>query len=325
MKPTVQVRLGKLSQKEKDNSINEVRILASISHPNIASYKEAFVEEATQSLCIVMEFANGGDLQTKINNAKKTNRPFKEADIWSIFYQMVLGLNALHQKKIVHRDIKCANVFLTKDGTVKLGDLNVSKIAKAGIMQTQTGTPYYASPEVWKDLPYDKSSDIWSLGAVLYEMTALSPPFTAKDMKGLYNKVIKGVYPKIPHTYTSDLSSMISSLLQVDPKKRLSCEQVLHMPVCIAKYNESRQDVNLEQEQGDGMDLLGTIRVPRNLSLLTERLPKSQYDDDKKQQQRNDQGQGIRTHEPQAPMGLHSIAEEDDYKPVVGVSAQKPI
>ena len=111
---------------------------------------------------------------------------------------MVSGLHALHQKKIVHRDIKCANIFLTKSGLVKLGDLNVSKIAKAGIMNTQTGTPYYASPEVWKDKPYDKSSDIWSLGAVLYEMVALSPPFTARDMKGLYNRVIKGVYPKIP-------------------------------------------------------------------------------------------------------------------------------
>jgi NIMA (never in mitosis gene a)-related kinase len=137
----------------------------------------------------------------------------KEADVWSIFYQMVTGLNALHQKKIVHRDIKCANVFLTKDGTVKLGDLNVSKIAKAGQLQTQTGTPYYASPEVWQDKPYDATSDIWSLGAVLYEMVALNPPFTAKDMKGLYAKVIKGVYPKIPSHYSSDLSGMISNLL----------------------------------------------------------------------------------------------------------------
>ena len=126
---------------------------------------------------------------------------------------MVTGLNALHKVKIVHRDIKCANVFLTREGTVKLGDLNVSKIAKAGVMQTQTGTPYYASPEVWQDKPYDKSSDIWSLGAVLYEMTALNPPFTAKDMKGLFNKVIKGVYPKIPAFYSSDLSGMISNLL----------------------------------------------------------------------------------------------------------------
>lgn len=171
-----------------------------------------------------MEFADGGDLQSKINTLKKTTTYMKEADIWSIFYQMVTGLNALHKVKIVHRDIKCANVFLTKEGIVKLGDLNVSKIAKAGVMQTQTGTPYYASPEVWQDKPYDKSSDIWSLGAVLYEMTALNPPFTAKDMKGLFNKVIKGVYPKIPGMYSSDLSGMISNLLQVDPKKRPSTE-----------------------------------------------------------------------------------------------------
>jgi NIMA (never in mitosis gene a)-related kinase len=131
---------------------------------------------------------------------------------------MVAGLHALHKKKIVHRDIKCANVFLTKEGIVKLGDLNVSKVSKAGVMNTQTGTPYYASPEVWQDKPYDKSSDIWSLGAVLYEMVALNPPFQARDMKGLFNKVIKGQYPKIPATYSSDLSSMIATLLKVSPK-----------------------------------------------------------------------------------------------------------
>ena len=98
----------------------------------MAGYKEAFFEQSTSTLCIVMEFANGGDLQTKINTLKKTMSYMNEADIWSIFYQMVTGLSALHQKKIVHRDIKCANIFLTKDGLVKLGDLNVSKIAKAG-------------------------------------------------------------------------------------------------------------------------------------------------------------------------------------------------
>ena len=166
-------------------------------------------------------------------------RHMKEDEIWSVFYQMVNGLNALHKKKIVHRDIKCANVFLTKEGLVKLGDLNVSKVQKAGNMNTQTGTPYYASPEVWQDKPYDKSSDIWSLGAVLYEMVALNPPFQARDMKGLYNKVIKGVYPKIPNIFSSDLASMIATLLKVNPKQRPSTEQILHMPVFIAKYNES--------------------------------------------------------------------------------------
>lgn len=85
-----------------------------------------------------------------------------------------MGLKALHDLKILHRDLKVvyisiqsANVFLTKSGTAKLGDLNVSKVSK-GLCSTQTGTPYYASPEVWKDQPYDKKSDIWSLGCVLY-------------------------------------------------------------------------------------------------------------------------------------------------------------
>lgn len=113
-----------------------MRILASINHPNICSYKEAFVEESTQSLCIVMEFADGGDLQTKINQLKKTGKFMKEADLWSIFFQMVLGLHELHGIKIAHRDIKAANVFLSKNGTVKLGDLNVSKVAKTAIMHT---------------------------------------------------------------------------------------------------------------------------------------------------------------------------------------------
>lgn len=88
------------------------------------------MESGTGTLCIVMEFADGGDLQSKINHAKNYKKNMSEAEIWSIFYQMVMGLHALHARKIVHRDIKCANVFLTKSGIVKLGDLNVSKIAK---------------------------------------------------------------------------------------------------------------------------------------------------------------------------------------------------
>ena len=94
---------------------------------------------------------------------------------------------------IFHRDIKSANILLTKNyEEIKLGDLNVSKISKSGLASTQTGTPYYASPEVWKDQPYDLKSDIWSLGCVLFEIITLKPPFRAENMEGLYNKVIKG-------------------------------------------------------------------------------------------------------------------------------------
>lgn len=101
----------------------------------------------------------------------------------------------MHEKKILHRDLKSANVFMESDGVVKLGDLNVSKIAQNdGMLFTQTGTPYYASPEVWRDQPYDNKSDIWSLGCVLYEMTTLRAPFTGKNMDALFKAVNAGSY-----------------------------------------------------------------------------------------------------------------------------------
>lgn len=92
----------------------------------------------------------------------------------------------------MHRDIKSANILINKGGAVKLADFNVSKVVNGrdGLLRTQTGTPYYASPEVWKDQPYNFKSDIWSLGCVMYEMAALRPPFKAGDMKGLYKKVV---------------------------------------------------------------------------------------------------------------------------------------
>lgn len=126
---------------------------------------------------------------------------------------MVRGLKALHDLKIVHRDIKCANLFLAKDGRLTLGDLNVSKVSKGGMMHTQTGTPYYASPEVWKDKPYDYRSDIWSLGTVLYEMVTLLPPFRAQSMAGLSKVVCRGVYDAIPTNFSPELNQVIKSCL----------------------------------------------------------------------------------------------------------------
>jgi len=154
----------------------------------------------------------------------------KEKLLWKILIQSLRGLKALHDLKIFHRDMKSANIFLWKDGTAKLGDLNVSKIAKKGLLYTQTGTPYYASPEVWKDQPYDHKSDIWSLGCVLYEMCALVPPFRADDMNGLFKKVLKGQYPAIPSHYSMDMRIVIKTMLQVNTANRPDCDQLLDMP-----------------------------------------------------------------------------------------------
>lgn len=94
-------------------------------------------------------------------------------------------------------------------------------------MFTQIGTPYYACPEVWQDKPYDSRGDIWSLGCILYELCALRPPFMAKDMKGLYQKVISGIYPDIPSKYSDDLRNAIKMCLEVNPSNRPTAAQLL--------------------------------------------------------------------------------------------------
>jgi len=89
--------------------------------------------------------------------------------IWRIALQLLHGIKTLHKLMVFHRDIKPANILLSKNGEcAKLADMNVSVISKTGMACTQTGTPYYSSPEVWLEKPYTGKSDIWSFGCVLY-------------------------------------------------------------------------------------------------------------------------------------------------------------
>ena len=277
------VKLLNLSDKEKENALNEVRILASVKSNYVVSYKEAFFDEKDRTLCIVMEFADNGDLYQKITEHKKRSIFFEESTIWRIFIQLVKGLKSLHDLNILHRDLKSANIFLYSNGEAKIGDLNVSKVTRGGLGTTQTGTPYYASPEVWNDFPYDNKSDIWSLGCVLYEMITLRPPFRATDMEGLYKKVTKGQYSKIPEIFSSDLSQIIQFLLQVNPKLRPNCDQILNHPI-IQKRIEYFKIIKGEKESINGNNfknkgLLKTIHMPKNLVFLADKLPKPNYEE----------------------------------------------
>ena len=275
------VKLQNLTEKEKENSLNEVRILASVRSTFVIAYKEAFIDENDQSLCIIMEYADKGDLYQKIVQFRKLKYLIEEVDVWRIFIQMTKGLKALHDLKILHRDLKSANIFLFSDGSAKIGDLNVSKVAHKGLGYTQTGTPYYTSPEVWNDEPYDSKSDIWSLACVLYEMLTLHPPFRAENMEGLYNKVIKGQYEKICDKYSKDISEMLKLLFKVKAKDRPSCGDILKHPLVQKRLDFFRSQAGSENVEFDDMDegiLLRTIRIPKNILNLAEKLPESNYD-----------------------------------------------
>ena len=276
------VKLKNLSEKEKQNALNEIRILASIKSDHIIAYKEAFIEEKEKILCLVTEFANKGDLFQKITYFKQMQKSFEEKDIWNIFIQILQGLKCLHDHNILHRDLKSANIFLFNNNLAKIGDLNVSKVTKNGIGHTQTGTPYYASPEVWNDESYTNKSDIWSLGCVLYEMICLTPPFKAESMDGLYHKIIKGKYNKIPEKYSKELNEILKLLFNVNPKERPSCDELLKNSIIKNKIeffeenNKFNDDINNNEES----ELLKTIKISKNLLFLSGRLPKANYNNE---------------------------------------------
>lgn len=193
-----------------------------MSGSNIIEYKEAFYDEDSSCLCIIMEYAPHGDLMSRINRHKDCGTMFPEKEIWRTAYDILkgpsldyLGLRVLHNAKILHRDIKSANIFLSED-VAKIGDLNISKLLHSDMATTQTGTPYYTCPEVWKDLPYGFKGDVWSLGCVIYEMCMLKPPFRAQQFEGLYQKVTQGIYDKISFVYSANLNMFIARCLTVD-------------------------------------------------------------------------------------------------------------
>ena len=256
---------------------------------NIRNYKDgyssrisSFINKKEKILCLVTEFANKGDLFQKITYFKQMQKSFEEKDILNIFIQILQGLKCLHDHNILHRDLKSANIFLFNNNLAKIGDLNVSKVTKNGIGHTQTGTPYYASPEVWNDESYTNKSDIWSLGCVLYEMICLTPPFKAESMDGLYHKIIKGKYNKIPEKYSKELNEILKLLFNVNPKERPSCDELLKNSIIKNKIeffeenNKFNDDINNNEEN----ELLKTIKISKNLLFLSGRLPKANYNNE---------------------------------------------
>ena len=283
------VQITNLSEKQKMNSLNEIRVLASIKSKYIVNYKEAFLDTKDSSLCLVMEFADKGDLSKRIEEQKKRGKYFNERDIWRIFIQLIKGLKSLHDLNIIHRDIKSSNIFLFSDGTAKLGDLNVCKvISDNNLGKTQAGTPFFAAPEVWSEKPYGLKSDIWSLGCVLYEIVSLKCPFSSNNMVELYNKVLIGKFSRIPKKFSSDLICIIEHMIRFEEDKRLSCDQILQCDIVKKKIRMINGNENEEEnEDEDSMDnivngekqkLLETIYIPNNnLMYLNNQLPKANY------------------------------------------------
>lgn len=133
-----------------------------------------------------------GDLAYHIKKRKEKNDYFSEEVIMNWFVQICLALLYVHTRKVLHRDIKSSNIFLTGNYTVKLGDFGISRVLSNSVQAANTvvGTPYYMSPEICQNKPYNFKSDVWSLGCVLYELCTLKRAFAADNLLGLVYKIV---------------------------------------------------------------------------------------------------------------------------------------
>jgi len=150
------------------------------------------------------------------NFLKIKGKKLPEEVIWKYFIQMCLGISYIHSKNILHRDLKTQNIFITKDGNVRIGDLGVAKMlsSQTQFASTFVGTPYYLSPEMCEEKPYNEKSDVWALGVIFYEIVTLKRPFEANNPAALCMKILTTKQENISKEYSSDIREITDLLLE---------------------------------------------------------------------------------------------------------------
>ncbi|KAH7492444.1 Serine/threonine-protein kinase Nek1 [Phytophthora ramorum] len=245
-----------LDPRDQANAQREARLLAALDHPNIIACKESFVvqpstpnaaflghyQQRPTVLCIVTEFADGGDLSHELARRSSRRAFFDPDELLGLFVQVCLALKHLHDRKILHRDVKPANIFLTKSGVVKLGDLGVATVLSHTLAcaQTSIGTPYYTAPEICLGKRYNAKADVWSLGCVLFEMVSFIHAFEGRSQRQLFDNIVRGVTPQLPacgslSSIKRELQTLVDDMLHKEPRARPSVNQLIRRPLVLAR------------------------------------------------------------------------------------------
>lgn len=208
---------------------SEVQCLAVCNHFGIVKHYDDFERE--NKILLVMEYGSGGDLNKQIKQRVKERLPFKEHEVGLLFYQIVLALDNVHANKMIHRDLKSANIFLMPTGVIKLGDFGFSKLyndsVSLDIGTSFCGTPYYLAPELWERKRYSKKADMWSLGVVLYELLTLHRPFKGPSQREIMQQVLYSTYDPFPSPVSAEMKSFLDQLLNRDASQRPTTRQLL--------------------------------------------------------------------------------------------------
>ncbi|CAL1133530.1 unnamed protein product [Cladocopium goreaui] len=263
-----------MEAKERNEAVKEAMLLKKMDHPNIIRFKEVFITRKHR-LCIVMDYADGGDVHMKIKS--REGQLLDEAQILEWFVQTCFALKHVHDRKVLHRDLKTQNIFLMSNGCVKLGDFGIARVLEftKDYARTMVGTPYYLSPEIIKDRPYNFTSDVWSLGVVLYEMSTLKHPFDADSLVLLASKILKDQYPPPDSSYSPELLSLIKAMLCKDAHMRPVVNKILcygflqetmekankayHLGLDLSEFAKAAAETVMREKQaiGGSLDLTG--------------------------------------------------------------------
>lgn len=245
------VDVSQASAKETQDAVKEGRLLAQFRHPYVVRYRDNFIDSGW--LSILMDYCEGGDLSKQIENARKRRQPIPEEQILMWITQALLALKYIHDKHVLHRDLKSSNFFLSKSGNLKMGDFGIAKVlaCTAACAKTQIGTPYYLSPEVCQEKPYTWPSDMWAMGCILYELCALRVPFDANSISDLVKKICRGPTPSIPSGYSDFLRQLCAEMLNRNPSGRPSAESILARPQMQAVVKQMLERAQAAQEGRD--------------------------------------------------------------------------